>query len=472
MSERSPVLLLTSCSNSKLPGGEQQYDRSRSLASYLPSRAANELLDKRSRALRQLRNSSAERDGVVLGKLPVNERLREGPDFGGVELGSYLPAVARYDGRFWKELGSAEDRLGLVEEMPHRLLVISALYGLLAADEPIQNYNLNLHDDRRIARIWQGKSGLTRLLCDFIAGAGVQLVVDLTGDPEYRQLIEWPLLPPAVRVLHAYAGRIGPGGLPALGALLQRHIRHASAEDMLRLRSGRRIEAKDELITFSDSDQRPEPPPPPPPPPDGPTMYPRELPLDTEERSPAEATVFRRLKGQLSPEHTVFHGLAWHRLDPSEGPTDGEADFIIAHPDEGILVLEVKGGGIQYDAATGEWSSRDRYGDIHRLKDPLAQARRSRACVLTALRRELGDDAHWLSVGYAVAFPDMDLRGAVMRADMDRDFMMDESDLTDLARWVHTTTAYWDRVRTIKPPPGALQQAIEVLVKLFAQNFP
>jgi hypothetical protein len=32
--------------------------------------------------------------------------------------------------------------------------------------------------------------------------------------------------------------------------------------------------------------------------------------------------------------------------------------------------------------------------------------------------------------------------------------------------------AYWDRAKTIKPPPGALQQAIEVLVKLFAQKFP
>jgi len=60
----------------------------------------------------------------------------------------------------------------------------------------------------------------------------------------------------------------------------------------------------------------------------------------------------------------------------------------------------------------------------------------------------------------------------LLRADMERDFMMDESDLIHLVRWVHATMAYWDRAKTIKPPPGALQQAIEVLVKLFAQNFP
>jgi hypothetical protein len=48
-----------------------------------------------------------------------------------------------------------------------------------------------------------------------------------------------------------------------------------------------------------------------------------------------------------------------------------ETDFIIAHPNLGILLLEVKGGGIE--VRDGEWISIDRYGQKWKITNPYEQ---------------------------------------------------------------------------------------------------
>ena len=52
---------------------------------------------------------------------------------------------------------------------------------------------------------------------------------------------------------------------------------------------------------------------------------------------------------KLDDKHVVFYSVPWHKTERYRHPKDGEADFIVAHPDKGILVLEVKGGEIGYD---------------------------------------------------------------------------------------------------------------------------
>ena len=52
-----------------------------------------------------------------------------------------------------------------------------------------------------------------------------------------------------------------------------------------------------------------------------------------------------------------------------------------------IIVFEVKGGGISYEASLNEWYSLDRNGDKHTIKEPVDQAKRNRF----ALRDKLFD---------------------------------------------------------------------------------
>jgi hypothetical protein len=68
-----------------------------------------------------------------------------------------------------------------------------------------------------------------------------------------------------------------------------------------------------------------------------------------------ERNVARALVEQLPPEVTVFHSQPWlsperDELRNSDYLEQGEADFIILHPNYGILDLEVKGGLIEYAA--------------------------------------------------------------------------------------------------------------------------
>ena len=58
-----------------------------------------------------------------------------------------------------------------------------------------------------------------------------------------------------------------------------------------------------------------------------------------------EMQVYEALR-TLNNQYTVFYSLSW--IGVNNKRTVGEADFVIAHPKKGILVIEVKSGEIEY----------------------------------------------------------------------------------------------------------------------------
>src|SRR2546426_854465 len=77
--------------------------------------------------------------------------------------------------------------------------------------------------------------------------------------------------------------------------------------------------------------------------------------LPTE--SSAERRLYEGFLGQLADDYVVYHSVDWvlGSQTPGAPPIQGEADFLIAHPIDGLLVLEVKGGELTYDPATRRW---------------------------------------------------------------------------------------------------------------------
>jgi len=108
-------------------------------------------------------------------------------------------------------------------------------------------------------------------------------------------------------------------------------------------------------------------------------MIPYPLRLDV--KSPAEKRLYDLFSVQLSDDWTVFHGVPWQARDVRHGAKDGEADFVIAHQDHGILILEVKGGQIRYDGPSGQW-----YSSHYTIKDPFEQAKGSKYSLLGVLK--------------------------------------------------------------------------------------
>jgi len=106
---------------------------------------------------------------------------------------------------------------------------------------------------------------------------------------------------------------------------------------------------------------------------------------------------------RLPDDWTVLHHVSWQsKRGGRQG--DGEADFILVHPKRGILVVEVKGGGIEIE--TGRWFTTDRYGHRFSIRNPFEQAVASKHALVGWLSDHgLGTKAR---IGHAVVFPHME----------------------------------------------------------------
>jgi Nuclease-related domain len=80
----------------------------------------------------------------------------------------------------------------------------------------------------------------------------------------------------------------------------------------------------------------------------------------TRQPGNAEGRLETALREQLLEPYVVYSNVAWLTKVDGDEPRDGEADFVVAHPELGIMVIEVKGGGIR--RAGGQWESVDRTG--------------------------------------------------------------------------------------------------------------
>lgn len=132
-------------------------------------------------------------------------------------------------------------------------------------------------------------------------------------------------------------------------------------------------------------------------------MHPRSIVYDSSGH--AERQVFTALREALPDDYHVIHGVRWvsRRRDRAY---DGEADFVLVHPQRGVMVLEVKGGLIRYDAASGQWSTTPRGGSQPQLiRDPFLQATNNKYDLHKYLATRPGWNPEWGPFTHAVCFP-------------------------------------------------------------------
>ena len=157
-------------------------------------------------------------------------------------------------------------------------------------------------------------------------------------------------------------------------------------------------------------------------------MYPRTLHGD-DLKSEAEGKVFKALEERLDDAWEVFHSMAWVVRDKDTGSDDGEIDFVLVHPEEGVLCLEVKGGGIE--CQHGEWYGIHE-GKRERIKDPFTQA----VDHTYDLRRKIGGmpakGGGELLIGGAVALPDITVHGLVLAPDAPAELIVDRNELATI----------------------------------------
>ena len=106
--------------------------------------------------------------------------------------------------------------------------------------------------------------------------------------------------------------------------------------------------------------------------------------LQHQQKSGAEYLIYKSLSQQLN-NGLVIWSCDYLSSDSKNRTVEGECDFIVALPNYGLLFIEVKGGGISYNAETQEWHSEDRHGKIHQINDPFDQARKAKYHLLKKL---------------------------------------------------------------------------------------
>jgi hypothetical protein len=185
-------------------------------------------------------------------------------------------------------------------------------------------------------------------------------------------------------------------------------------------------------------------------------MFPDRLPDDIE--SPAERLLYKAFKEQLSDDFTVFHQVRWQVKNLRNGAKDGEADFVVACPNLGILVLEVKGGSISYNGTTGKWLSNN-----NSIKDPFTQVCDSKYNLLYRLKELHFWKNSWIPMNYAVAFPDIEVNGW-LPPHAHHEIILDGTQLNELSDWVKSVLNFWHGQN---PPQGNFNaRDLKELVKI------
>jgi hypothetical protein len=196
-------------------------------------------------------------------------------------------------------------------------------------------------------------------------------------------------------------------------------------------------------------------------------MFPERFPFPDDPKREAEHRVFEALRTGLPNAWTVLYGVAWLEARPGAA-AEGEADFVLLHANRGVLAMEVKGGGIARNAKTGLWSSRDRHGIEHEIKDPFKQASNA-ANTLGRYARRVPRWAHAdLPVARAVCFPDVHVQSRnILPTDAPRDIVLDRADLPDVLPCIERAYAF-----CLGTSPRAFgPEGVDALRGLLARSF-
>jgi hypothetical protein len=196
-------------------------------------------------------------------------------------------------------------------------------------------------------------------------------------------------------------------------------------------------------------------------------IYPELLPnrIRQDPKRSAEVLLYDLLRNNLERRWHVFYSVGWLSPTPNGLPRDGEADFVLAHPTKGVLVLEVKGGRISYDGTKQHWITTDR-DDIDYVIDPFGQAMRSKYALIEKLKTSPKLQNTWIYLTHAVVFPRSIKPDQDATPDSPNQIIIDADDLDDIASRIDEILGFYKADERYKEGP----QIVSELKRFLAQS--
>lgn len=183
----------------------------------------------------------------------------------------------------------------------------------------------------------------------------------------------------------------------------------------------------------------------------------------------AEKTVYEVLSS-LSDDYLIIYSASWLGAGRNGAGRDCEIDFLICHPQKGILVLEVKGGRIGYDASSDQFTSTSNEHGVVDIKDPYEQAKTNKYLLLNLLQSKPLWPKAKIPLCHGVVFPSSTKVVGYSSASHPVEITCFAEDLKNIAPKIEEIFAFWhtDDPSAMTPPgPTGLQ----VVKDLFARDY-
>lgn len=135
------------------------------------------------------------------------------------------------------------------------MLILSGLYGLASAGEPVQLYTCPVEiESIEVQMFWRKVDVLTRIFIEYIQNAGIKRIFDLTGRSLYRDLINWDLVKKQTdaEVLHCFSEEAaGDSVLADYGNFAGNHLFSKSEDELLSIKPNSSYETENGDYYFS-----------------------------------------------------------------------------------------------------------------------------------------------------------------------------------------------------------------------------
>lgn len=177
-------------------------------------------------------------------------------------------------------------------------------------------------------------------------------------------------------------------------------------------------------------------------------IFPNEIPPDISVTR-SERAVFEALKRNLPDEYFVYYATPFIAAEKAE---QGEVDFIIVHPERGMLFLECKGGGIERDH-DGFWYRLKGKRREKLARTPAEQAKKQVEALITKFRKPCTrlfgsiEGRFPMSYGWALAFPLSRWDAVNIPPDVEPEIFLDQQLLDRTEELIEQAMAFWQRGR-------------------------
>ncbi len=157
----------------------------------------------------------------------------------------------------------------------------------------------------------------------------------------------------------------------------------------------------------------------------------------------SEFAVYRALSNNLSDGWLVIYSPRWTKVTKEGRLFSGEADFLVFHPKHGMLLIEVKGGGIKYMPDTNEWFTTNATGDSHPIKDPFQQASGNLRSVVKTLCEQQNLASLPITYGHAIMFTSMRELGTFSHPQNQGGIVATANELPFIEDWIIAVLEGW-----------------------------